>query len=257
VFAETREEIRALYREDAGLFERGGTAAAGQTGEEYRQLLRKATENDPEKLANMPWKIGSGMADGYEQGAFFCAAVGERTYLRFLRTDASWRALEGDDAMLSELGTCLRLIECNPETLRALDPGTEEAMFALWDRARDDIFQKWTAETDPATLQPRVPAINRAVADFVRKNPPADQDQAALARALDVLEQKWPAREERELRTRFNDADDSGATKAARLVSYALDTGIEPFRAPDPLPPIEREEIHLVCWMAVKAKVPQ
>ena len=41
VFAETREEIEKLLAEDASLFERGGTAGAAQTGEEYRQTLRK------------------------------------------------------------------------------------------------------------------------------------------------------------------------------------------------------------------------
>ena len=29
--------------------------------------------------------------------------------------------------------------------------------------------------------------------------------------------------------------------------------GLEPFRAPDPLPPIQEEDIHLICWMAVDA----
>jgi len=27
--------------------------------------------------------------------------------------------------------------------------------------------------------------------------------------------------------------------------------GLEPFRAPDPLLPIQEEDIHLICWMAV------
>jgi len=28
--------------------------------------------------------------------------------------------------------------------------------------------------------------------------------------------------------------------------------GAEPYRAPEPLPPIEMEEIHLICWMAIE-----
>lgn len=27
--------------------------------------------------------------------------------------------------------------------------------------------------------------------------------------------------------------------------------GLQPFRAPEPLPPIGEDEIHLVCWMGV------
>jgi superfamily II DNA/RNA helicase len=37
VFTETREEIERLLREDPTLYERGGTANATQSGEEYRQ----------------------------------------------------------------------------------------------------------------------------------------------------------------------------------------------------------------------------
>lgn len=27
--------------------------------------------------------------------------------------------------------------------------------------------------------------------------------------------------------------------------------GLQPFEAPDPLPPIEEDEVKLVCWMAI------
>ena len=40
VFTEAREEIEELMKEDASLYERGGSAGAAQTGEEYRQTLR-------------------------------------------------------------------------------------------------------------------------------------------------------------------------------------------------------------------------
>ena len=39
-YRETREEIERLLKEDPTLYERGGTASAAQTGEEYRQTLR-------------------------------------------------------------------------------------------------------------------------------------------------------------------------------------------------------------------------
>jgi hypothetical protein len=253
VFAETREEIANLYREDTGLFERGGTRSAGQSGEEYRQLLRQAMADDPERLPEMPWKIGSVMAGGQDTGMFFCAAVGERTYLRFVRTDGQWLPLQGEDAILSELGTCLRLIECTPATPRAVDARASEAVFNVWERAREHIFAAWTEETDPAALQPRVPKINRDVAAFIRENLPADLDESQYSRALDVLEQKWPGREERDLRQRFRQEVDRGALGAGNLAKWVLETGIEPFQAPAPLPPIEPGEIHLVCWMAIRS----
>ena len=41
------------------------------------------------------------------------------------------------------------------------------------------------------------------------------------------------------------------AEKSKHLVEEIERIGAEPFHAPDPLPPIEREEIHLICWMAI------
>jgi superfamily II DNA/RNA helicase len=48
-FAETREEIERLAQGDPSLYERGGTAGAVQTGEEYRQELRRARGQEPWK----------------------------------------------------------------------------------------------------------------------------------------------------------------------------------------------------------------
>lgn len=107
VFTEAREEIERLLREDPTLFERGGSAGAGQTGEEYRQTLRKALAQDPQKFVTMPWGIGSGMAKGATPGVFFCASVGERTYLRFVSTDANWGWGGDEKAIFREIGTCL------------------------------------------------------------------------------------------------------------------------------------------------------
>ena len=78
VFTETRDEIEKLLAEDASLYERGGTVGAAQTGEEYRQTLRKALEQDRERIVRLPWKAGSGMVRGARRGVFFCAVVGER-----------------------------------------------------------------------------------------------------------------------------------------------------------------------------------
>jgi hypothetical protein len=44
-FTETRDEIERLQREDATLFEIGGTGRSALSGEEYRQELRRALDN--------------------------------------------------------------------------------------------------------------------------------------------------------------------------------------------------------------------
>lgn len=251
VFTETREEIERLLAEDATLFERGGTAGAGQTGEEYRQTLRKELEHDRERLVRMPYGIGSGMVKGSRQGVFFCAAIGNRTYLRFVPTNPEWQRGEETGSIVREIGTCLRIIECTPETPRHLPSEAEEAAFDLWEEARQSIYESWMAETDPANLQPKVRPLNHRVAEFIRSNRPADIDVRDQSLALDILEAPWPRREETMLRELFQKEEPADA-KARNLLSFILGSGLEPFSQPALLPPIDLEDVRLVCWMAVQ-----
>jgi Helicase conserved C-terminal domain/PLD-like domain/SNF2-related domain len=267
VFTETRGEIERLLREDPTLYERGGTAGAAQTGEEYRQTLRKALAENRERIVNLPWKAGSGMAKGDERGVLFCAEVGARTYLRYVKTDADWQPLElradpesaepGEWAIESELGTCLRLAECEPETPRLVPRSMEEdVIFDLWEVAQQDIWRSWMLETDPANLQPKVRPLNRRAADFIRANQPPEIEAARINAALDVVEAPWPRREEAMLREWFEDEARAGVAKTAYLIERVLDTGLEPFRGPEPLPPIRLDEIELVCWLALSPERP-
>ena len=69
-FTETREEIERIRREDASLFERGGTARGVLSGEEYRQELRRAIEQGfHEQIEALPWGSGSGIAVASDGGA--------------------------------------------------------------------------------------------------------------------------------------------------------------------------------------------
>jgi hypothetical protein len=252
VFTETREEIERLLQEDATLYERGGTTGAAQTGEEYRQTLRKVLAEGPERIVNLPWKAGSGMAKGDDRGVLFCAVVGERTYLRFVRASENWQAREGEGMIEGELGACLRLAECEPETPRVVPHILEQdSIFDLWEAAQQDIWRSWTLETDPANLQPKIRPLNRRIAEFIRANLPPQIDASRINRALDIVEAPWPRREEVMLREWFEDEAQVGASKAAYLIERILETGLEPFRGPDPLPPIRLDEIDLVCWLAV------
>ena len=250
VFTETREEIERLMAEDPSLFERGGAAGAGQTGEEYRQTLRKALARDRDRIAKMPFGAGSGMVKGDRRGVFFCAAVGERTYLRFVPAEPDWRLSEGAP-IIAEIGTCLRLVECEEATARNLPQPLEDAVFDLWPVARDDIHAAWMRETDPANLQPQVRPLNRRVAEFIRAHRPTDDEGAKVNQALDILEAPWPRREELILRDLFADEAHEGVEKSRRIVACILETGLEPFSQPPLLPPIEAEDIQLVCWMGL------
>ena len=253
VFTETREEIERLLNEDASLYERGGTAGAAQTGEEYRQTLRKALAQDRDGIVSLPWKVGSGMVKGARRGVFFCASVGARTYLRFVAADAEWGVEDADRGVVRAQGTCLRLIECVPETPTHLPEELRERVYDFWEVAQTDILRDWMIETDPANLQPKVRPLNLRVAEFIRANQPAGIPRQRLERALDVLESPWPRREEVMLRTWFDSRKDEGAPSTF-LIEKILETGLEPVTPPTPLPPITKEDVELVCWMGVEAQ---
>jgi len=126
--------------------------------------------------------------------------------------------------------------------------------YAAWARARESIFEAWTFETDPANLQPKVRRLNREVAQFLREHPPTDIDQQRLQRCLDAVEAPWPRREENELRKAWIEERATPEDKSRHLVEAVERIGAEPFEPPQPLPPIRRKEIQLICWLAIEGE---
>jgi hypothetical protein len=257
VFAETRAEIEKLAQEDPSLFEQGGTAAAAQTGEEYRHRLRAALQADRKSITELPGRAGSGMRRGKTSGVLFCAEVelleSRRNFLRFVPACPGWKLPAEPKTILRETGTCLRLIDCTEETPRHMPATLGDRVFSFWDMALEDILAEWGDLSDPANLQPAVRLLNRQVAAFLRAHPPHDIDTDKLAKALDVLEAPWPRREEALLREQFRDRAAPSTVRSLRLVEWILGTGMERFEPPPPLPPITEADVRLVCWMAVEA----
>jgi hypothetical protein len=186
------------------------------------------------------------MVKGRRSGHLFCATVGGRVYLRFVPVDPT-------GTLVGELGTCLRLLECTEETPRVLRERMAKRAYEAWSIARQSILEAWTFETDPANLQPKVRRLNHEVAAFLREHPPSGLEQDALHRCLDAVEAPWSRREEGQLRSAWEGSYRSNDEKARALVEQITRIGVEPFRCPEPLPPIEAEEIHLITWMAVEA----
>ena len=257
-FTETREEIQKLIDGDPSLFERGGTKSGVQSGEEYRQTLRKEISTRKEEIINMPWKSGTGLSKGNDQGIFFCAKAGERTYLRFVNTDENWNLKFIDDEknnltipfIDSELGRCLRIIECEEKQPLVMDNSLENAAYDLWLVARDNIYQKWMYETDPINLQPKIRPLNITVANFIRKNIPNDVSQDKVDLALEILESPWPRRDEKKLKEWFQNEIKSSKF----IVEKVLASGLEPYKTQQPLPPIQKEDIELLVWMGIYKK---
>ena len=254
VFSETRVEINELLKENPSLFERGGTASSAQTGEEYRQTLRKALEENRDKIINLPWKSGSGMIKGSDQGFFFCALIGgKRTYLRFVPANSQWKPHKSKK-IIKELGTCLRLIESEKETETVLPEEAKRGVYDFWNIAKKDILKSWMYETDPANLQPKIRKINREVASFIRQNKALDTEEQKINRALDIVESPWPRREETLLREMFNNEENQGKKKAKKLIDGIIETGLEPSGEPEILPPVSEEDVKLICWLAVASE---
>jgi len=249
-FSETREEIERIESEETDIFEKGGTDSAAQTGEEYRQELRKVlSTNLKDEIIELPWKAGSGMVKGPRAGHFFCAKVGDQTFLRFVPESA-----ESVDDLVEEIGTCLRLIECVEETERVLPDSTMERAYSAWNLARENIWTSWDFYTDPSNLQPKVRKLNREVEAFLLDNPPADVDQSKLDRISEILISPWPMREENKLREVWKDEYSSNRDKAMALIGAVEATGIEPFEQPERYPKIDLDEVRLVCWLAIQAE---
>lgn len=244
-FAETRDEIERLHRNDPTLYEAGGPAGTAQSGEEYRQDLRRGLIKWGDQVRDLPWKAGSGLARGRERGHFFCARVGERIYLRFV-------PLGSPGPIVHEIGTCLRMIQCQEDTPRVVPADLQQEAFGAWQRARQDIFDSWARETDPRNLHPSVPKLNRQIAAFLRGQAPRGVEQVRLERALEAVEAPLARREENALRAVFDAESDTPEAKGRALIEEIEHLGLEPFQAPAPLPPIGMDEIHLVCWLAIE-----
>jgi len=248
-FTETRDEIEKLHKKDATIYEQGGTESAAQTGEEYRQELREALKRYGDKIENLPWRVGSGMVKGDKTGHFFCASVGERIYLRFVPI-----IMDEDNEIISELGTCLRLIECTYETVANLSTDMIEKAYEAWDIAHNSIYEAWMYETDPANLQPKIRTLNLKVAEFIQENPPDEINQERLDYCTEAVQSPWSRRDENLLRIVWNNEYSSDKEKSLALIKKIENIGIEPYQAPDPLPLIEKDETHLICWLAIQSE---
>jgi hypothetical protein len=75
--------------------------------------------------------------------------------------------------------------------------------------------------------------------------------QEVLTTLIEAVEAPWGARIERQIREAM--VGDDQAAVSAVLATKIRDLGLQPFRAPDPLPPITEDEVRLVCWMAIDA----
>jgi hypothetical protein len=75
--------------------------------------------------------------------------------------------------------------------------------------------------------------------------------RADADRVVDALEAPWGMRIERALRGVFTPTTASGVATTRAIVEIVQELGLQPWKAPEPLPPIELDDVVLVVWMAV------
>jgi len=246
VFADTREEIERLLREDPTLLETTGEDPSAHSGEEYRQERDHGMDKYGDEVERLPWAAGSGhMAEGKRRGWAFCARVGQRVWLRFVPFD-------GTEVQRDTL-TCLMHFTCAEDTGRQLPDDLRQGVYDAWQTARQDIHEEWTQATDPAILQPTVPRIFRRMAEHLRQNPPPAMETPDLDDMLERLEAPWPRRIQNAFREIFDPDEDYSSPHdvSGVIVEKVKEMGLQPFRAPDPLPPIDEDQVRLICWMGV------
>ncbi|MBI2899296.1 MAG: helicase [Planctomycetes bacterium] len=242
VFANTRREIESLKDERPELFENAGEDPASRSGEEYRQELRRALGTRREEITSLPWGAGSGFAGGERDGAFFCARVFDRVFVRFVPSG-------GGDIVRDTL-QCLKQITCRPETKRNAPAARLQGIYSAWEQARQDIYQEWMRATDPANLQPKIRPLFRELAAHLRRDPPDGISQPDLEKALASVEAPWGLRYERELRP-ILESEMPPREKSKAIVEKVGELGLMPYHAPKPLEVIDADEVRLVCWMMV------
>jgi hypothetical protein len=250
-FAETREEILRLRHEDPSLFDLGGEKGDAYSGEAFRQELRQGLQPSSPfgaEVRGLAWGSGSGLARvGSTPGFVFCARVADHPSPQY-RYVAYEQGEEPE--VIGDTLTCLFQAEASAETDRVLDEDTHLRAYDAWALARNDIFVEWQKATDPRELQPKVPKTMRDAASLLRNHPPADVPQKELEDLIDAVEAPFGARIEKMIRDALKSETDP-AKQAVALVAKVRELGLQPVPAPKPLPVIEPDDIHLVCWLAI------
>ena len=257
-FAHTKEQIEALLREDAALFENAEDTGA-LSGEEFRRELADAMKDPRWRRAveGLPWVAGSGMAAGAaagpgEPGGFvFCARVGDHP-----RPQYRWVPLapgaEGIDegGIVDDTLACLGKAVCKPAERRVLPEGMMDLAYGAWEAARADIFDRWSEATDPRNMQPAIPKPMRDAADLLRSNAPREMPRERLSDLLDAIEAPYDTRTQRLMR-RTLDAHGDAKGRALAVIELVEELGLQPPPPVEPLPEIDEGDVNLVTWMAL------
>lgn len=246
-YSETRDAIDEIRRGQTGFLDE---TVGGMSVEEYRQQLREGVENPllRERISKLAWGSGSGKAvEGADPGFVFCARVGDHPDVQFRYVNVADSA---NLVVVSDVLASLRHAYATERTVRVLDDETHSRAYDAWSAAKAHILEAWLFATDPRNLQPEIPKALRDAAELVRRHPPIGLDQDGVDQLIDTLTAPYPERIRKQIREvlgRSSEPEDR-SRELANLVSRLA---LTPPPDPHPLPLIEEDDIHLICWMAI------
>ncbi|KSU56538.1 MULTISPECIES: helicase-related protein [unclassified Gordonia (in: high G+C Gram-positive bacteria)] len=242
------------------LLDAGGSSAS-LSGEEYRRRLSSAFNMDPllkADILSLPYGSGSGFVNPVVNGNgyVFCIKIGKspKPWFRYVPVDDDWSLRHNEDGQpLISPDTLLSLRVADPQNASAdrwLPDEVYDHAFDAWEVARDSVYNVWQELTDPNAFQPDLPLSFRdAYALVFRKGGYLGRDaQIALANRLRSVPS---AKVSRQVRGAIN----QGRTDEERikLITEVLDeAGISEPPPREPLPDVEKHEVRLVTWLAVK-----
>lgn len=249
-FAHTREEIAKLREENPELFEEGGRGESAISGEEYRQELKQqlADARIASDVKALAWGSGSGFAVEADPGYVFCLRVGDHQepLFRFVPLDDPGEPDVEDDTL-----ACLS--RSRPphgvQTERVMDEAILQGAFVAWEAARDDVVANWNHRADPANIAPEVPKAMRDARELVFEHGTGVLDGSRQKALIEIIETPRPERVLREVRSVLRQ-DVTPPERVKALDELVKTLGLEPVPAAKPLPEIDHDDVHLVCWLA-------
>lgn len=242
------------------LLDAGGSSAS-LSGEEYRRRLYDAFGTDPmlkTDVVSLPYGSGSGFVNPvvHGNGYVFCIKIGRsaKPWFRYVPVNDDWSIRYDEERRpFVSPDTLLALRAADPlrsDAERWLPDGVYDKAFDAWEVARDSAYAAWNELTDPNAFEPNLPLAFRDAYTLVlqRGGYLGRESQIELANRLRSVPS---AKVSRQVRGALN----QGRTDEERigLVVEVLDeAGITAPPPREPLLAIEKHEVRLVTWMAVR-----
>jgi hypothetical protein len=239
------------------LLSRGGVAAL--SGEEYRRRLAKAFRNDTlrRNVESLPFGSGSGFVSSRirQPGWVFCARIANhpKPWFRFVAANPeTWQPhkdAEGNPLVIADTLTALVAADPGGDSSEVhLPDAAGRGVYDAWEIAHRDMYDTWMWMTDRRNLSPEIPLALREAAALVMEH--GDALGAEQNTLLQKLNAKWDKEIVDAVRVIVR-SDDSPAERLLALADYVQTQGLKAPEPIKPLPVIDKDEIRVVCWMAV------